>query len=205
QEMFKKIEYVLTQQPKKVLIVEENPQHARALAYFLETFEMNLEIIDKVDDAIHSLQKDNVDCVILDMGISGRKSYDVLENIKQEPGLENLPIIIFTGRNLSVSDEAHIKQYADSIIIKTAHSYKRMFDEVSLFLHLMEKQGGANTSTGKGSKLGALDNVLEGKTVLIVDDDVRNIFSLTKAMENFNLNVLTAIDGKEALVQLRTN
>src|SRR5690606_3486914 len=74
QEMFKKIEYVLTQQPKKVLIVEENPQHARALAYFLETFEMNLEIIDKVDDAIHSLQKDNVDCVILDMGISGRKS-----------------------------------------------------------------------------------------------------------------------------------
>src|SRR5690606_24328127 len=127
QEMFKKIEYVLTQQPKKVLIVEENPQHARALAYFLETFEMNLEIIDKVDDAIHSLQKDNVDCVILDMGISGRKSYDVLENIKQEPGLENLPIIIFTGRNLSVSDEAHIKQYADSIIIKTAHSYKRMF------------------------------------------------------------------------------
>src|SRR5690606_27708862 len=103
--------------PKKVLIVEENPQHARALAYFLETFEMSLEIMDKVDGAIDSLQKDNINCVILDMGVSGRKSYDVLESIKQVPGLENLPIIIFTGRNLSVSDEAHIKQYADSIIV----------------------------------------------------------------------------------------
>lgn len=207
QDIFKKIEYVLTQHPKKVLIVEENPQHAKALAYFLETFDMSLEIRNRIDGAIDSLRKDSVDCVILDMGIPDQKSYDMLEDIKKTPGLENLPIIVFTGRSLSTKDEARIKQYADSIIVKTAHSYKRMLDEVSLFLHLMEKNETASSSPAKGkyNKLGALDDVLQNKTVLIVDDDVRNIFSLTRAMERFKLNVITAVDGKEALVQLRDN
>src|SRR5690606_19331855 len=83
QDIFKKIEYVLTQHPKKVLIVEENPQHAKALAYFLETFDMSLEIRNRIDGAIDSLHKDSVDCVILDMGIPDQKSYDMLEDIKK--------------------------------------------------------------------------------------------------------------------------
>jgi CheY-like chemotaxis protein len=204
-EVFGKIEYVLTHHPKKVLIVEENPKHAKALAYFLETFEVNLELSSGVKDAIQSLSKQDVDCVILDMGIPDQKSYDTLEEVKKTPGLEKLPIIIFTGRSLSRAEELRIKQYADSIVIKTAHSYQRILDEVSLFLHLMERKEPATASTNNYHKLGALTEVLQGKTVLVADDDIRNIYSLTKALETYKMKVISAIDGKEALRLLNEN
>ncbi len=205
QDIFKKIEYVLTHQPKKVLIVEENAKHAKALAYFLETFEVNLEIANEVGAAIDSLRNKDVDCVILDMGIPDQKAYDTLEMVKKTEGLENLPIIIFTGKSLSQAEERRIKQYADSIVVKTAHSYKRILDEVSLFLHLMEKSDKPEPSSLKYHKLGAMDEVLKNKTVLIADDDMRNIFSLTKALEKYQMNVITAVDGKDALQKLRSN
>ncbi|RYF78485.1 MAG: response regulator, partial [Chitinophagaceae bacterium] len=109
--------------------------------------------------------------------------------------------IIFTGKNLSHVEERKIKQYADSIVIKTAQSYQRILDEVSLFLHLVEEHKKGN-GTQKSRKLGGLDEVLRGKTILVVDDDVRNIFSLTKSLENHGVNVVSAIDGKDALKQL---
>ena len=205
QDIFRKIEYVLTHQPKKVLIVEENAKHAKALAYFLETFEVSLEIANDVNAAINSLHNKGVDCVILDMGIPDQKAYDTLEMVKKTEGLENLPIIIFTGKSLSQAEERKIKQYADSIVVKTAHSYKRILDEVSLFLHLMEKSDQPEPSSLKYHKLGALDEVLKNKTVLIADDDMRNIFSLTKALEKYQMKVITAVDGKDALQKLRAN
>lgn len=205
QEIFRKIEYVLQHHPKKVLIVEENEQHAKALAYFLETFDVNLEIKSEVGGAIHSLRSDNVDCVILDMGIPDKQAYDTLEAIKKTPGLEHLPIIIFTGKSLSQPEVMKIRQYADSIVVKTAFSYKRILDEVSLFLHLMEKhsQPEAQPQPPRYHKLGALDEVLKNKTVLIADDDMRNIFSLTKALEKYQMNVIAAVDGKDALKKLK--
>lgn len=205
QNIFEKIEYVLTHHPKKVLIVEENTKHAKALAYFLETYDINLEVKTGVADAVSSLKQENIDCVILDMGIPDQKSYDTLEEVKKIPGLENLPIIIFTGKSLSKTEEVRIKKYADSIVIKTAHSYKRILDEVSLFLHLVENKDKKNESSTNYNKLGALNEVLKNKTVLIADDDMRNIFSLTKALESYKMNVITAVDGKDALKQLRAN
>lgn len=205
QDIFKKIEYVLTQHPKKVLIVEENSRHAQALAYFLKTFDVKLDLKSHVDEAISALQSDDVDCIVLDMGIPDANAYRTLEEIKRTPGLENVPVIVFTGSSLSQKEEVRIKAYADSIVIKTAHSYQRILDEVSLFLHLMEKRSGTEPATGGRRKLRALDEVLTGKTVLIADDDARNIFSLTKALESFQINVITAIDGKDALAKLADN
>jgi signal transduction histidine kinase/CheY-like chemotaxis protein/CHASE3 domain sensor protein len=203
QDIFSKIEYVLTHHPKKVLIVEENAKHAKALAYFLETFDVNLEIKSQIAGAIQSLQDDSVDCVILDMGIPDQKSYDTLEAVKKTPGLENMPIIIFTGKSLSHSEELRIKQYADSIVVKTAHSYKRILDEVSLFLHLVEKSEQTEPAKPRYHKLGAMDEVLKDKTVLIADDDMRNIFSLSKSLEKYQMKVITAVDGKDALKKLK--
>lgn len=205
QDVFQKIEYVLTHHPKKVLIVEENAKHAKALAYFLETYDLSLDITNQVDNAITSLKNDLVDCVILDMGIPDQKSYDVLESLKKTPGLEHIPIIIFTGKSLSHAEEVKIKQYADSIVVKTAHSYKRMLDEVSLFLHLMERDKSQETELKRPHKLGSLQDVLKNKTVLVADDDMRNIFSLTKALEKYKMNVVAAVDGKDALQKLKEN
>jgi signal transduction histidine kinase/DNA-binding response OmpR family regulator/HAMP domain-containing protein len=204
QAVFQKIEHVLNKTYKKVLIVEENTRHAKALAYFLESFNVNAEVSKNITESVDALEKEGVDCVILDMGVPDNKAYDTLEEIKKRSGLENLPIIIFTGKNLSAVEESKIKQYADTIVVKTAHSYQRILDEVSLFLHLIEEN---SETTRKSSfhKLGALDDVLRHKKILITDDDVRNIFSLTKALETHQMQVVTAIDGKEALRMLDAN
>jgi CheY-like chemotaxis protein len=138
------------------------------------------------------------------MGIPDQKGYETLEAVKKTPGLENLPIIIFTGKSLSKAEESRIRQYADSIVVKTAHSYQRILDEVSLFLHLME-EGSQPKSGTRYQRLGALNEVLAGKKILVADDDVRNIFSLSKALELQQMNVFTAMDGKDALRQLEEN
>jgi signal transduction histidine kinase/DNA-binding response OmpR family regulator/CHASE3 domain sensor protein len=199
--LFQKIEDALSRYPKKVLIVEENPMHAKALAYFLESFNVVAEIRNTVTGGIEALNQTNADCVILDMGVPTQGSYDTLEEVRKSPGMEHLPIIIFTGKNLSHAEEMRIKQYADSIVVKTAHSYQRILDEVSLFLHLVEEQK-KDVQSPRYKRAVDLTEVLKDKTVLIADDDVRNIFSLTKSLENYGMNVISAIDGKEALKQL---
>ncbi|MCF0069188.1 response regulator [Dyadobacter sp. CY261] len=204
-EIFKKIEYVISKKSKKVLIVEDNSMHAKALAYFLGTFEIHSELKSDIHEGISALSNNEVDCVILDMGIPDKKAYDMLEEAKKNPEFEHIPIIIFTGKSLSMTEELRIKQYADSIIIKTAHSYQRMLDEVSLFLHVVEENKKNASQISDSRKLGGLGEILNNKTVLIADDDVRNIFSLSKSLENYKMNVLTALDGNEALQKLQEN
>lgn len=199
QQIFSKLEDALTRSPKKVLIVEENPKHAQALSYFLENYNVTSSIQHSIAGSVHILKNQEVDCVILDMGIPDKSAYDTLETVKATQGLEDVPIIIFTGKNLSHAEAGRIRQYADSIVVKTAHSYQRILDEVALFLHLVEQE----KTTGKPADAGnSLEQILKGKTVLIADDDVRNIFSLTKALEQHKVNVITATDGAEALLQL---
>ncbi|RZK77529.1 MAG: response regulator [Pedobacter sp.] len=205
-QIFQKLEHALSRHPKKVLIVEENKQHAEALSYFLSNHDITTKVTDNVNQSISDLQKKEVDCVILDMGVPDKNAYITLETIKKTEGLENLPIIIFTGKHLSKGEESRIKQYADSIVVKTAHSYQRILDEAGLFLHLVEEKETDNKIKKPFSeRLGGLYEVLNNKTVLIADDDVRNIFSLTKALEQHKMKVLAATDGKEALQILKEN
>src|SRR5690606_24634078 len=137
-------------------------------------------------------------------GIPTAQTYELLEKIKKKEGLENLPVIVFTGKSLSEQEEQRIRKYADSIVMKTAQSYQRILSEVTLFLHMVEQQA----ADGKGrtsQKFRALNNILKNKKVLIVDDDVRNIFSLSKALEPMQIQVYTATDGKEAMDILKDN
>ncbi len=202
-QIFEKLEDALSRHPKKVLIVEENEQHAKALSYFLSNASIQTQVVGNVNESIEALKSKEVECVILDMGVPDKGAYETLETIKKSEGLENLPIIVFTGKNLSKGEESRIKQYADSIVVKTAHSYQRILDEAGLFLHLVEEKGKKELSFS--AHLGGLHQVLKDKTVLIADDDVRNIFSLTKALELHNMKVLSATDGKEALRVLAEN
>jgi signal transduction histidine kinase/DNA-binding response OmpR family regulator/CHASE3 domain sensor protein len=202
-QIFEKLEEALSRSPKKVLIVEENEQHAKALSYFLSNSNIQTLVVRNVNESIEALKRKEVDCVILDMGVPDKGAYETLETIKKSDGLENLPIIVFTGKNLSKGEENRIKQYADSIVVKTAHSYQRILDEAGLFLHLVEEKGKKEHPSLEA--LGGLHQVLRDKTVLIADDDVRNIFSLTKALEQHHMKVLSATDGKEALRVLKEN
>jgi signal transduction histidine kinase/DNA-binding response OmpR family regulator/CHASE3 domain sensor protein len=204
-EVFTRIERIITKESQKVLIIEDNPKHAKALSFFLETHHINSEIKSEVAEGLVALNKKEIDCVILDMGIPDKQAYQILDGVKKSPGLENLPVIVFTGKSLSLKEEVKIKKYADSIIVKTAHSYQRMLDEVSLFLHLVEENKNGDNKKESHKKLNLLNNILHEKKVLIVDDDVRNIYSLTKALEIFKMNVITAFDGKEAIKILEEN
>lgn len=199
-EVFSRIEHFVTREAQKVLIIEDNTKHAKALSSFLESNNISSEIKSSMEDGIEALQNPDMDCVILDMGIPDKYAYEILDNIKKNKDFKNLPVIVFTGKSLSMIEEQKIKKYADSIVVKTAYSYQRMLDEVSLFLHLMEDR-----TKDTNLKLKKLNNILNGKTVLVVDDDVRNIYSLTKALEPVKMNVLTAIDGKEAITVLQNN
>lgn len=203
-QIFEKLELALSKNPKKVLIVEENQQHALALSQFLSSASLQTIVASNISDSIEALHQKEVDCVILDMGIPDKNAYETLETIKKSEGLENLPIIIFTGKNLSKGEENRIKQYADSIVVKTAHSYQRILDEAALFLHLVEEKGHKNKEV-KSETLQNVSDVLKDKVVLIADDDVRNIFSLTKALEPHKMKVLPATDGREALATIKAN
>lgn len=206
QEVFNKLENALNRSPKKVLIVEENKQHAKALSYFLSANNITTNIANNVSESIDSLHNREIDIVILDMGVPDKNAYETLETIKQNKGLENLPIIVFTGKSLSQGEEKRIKKYADSIVVKTAYSYQRILDEAGLFLHLVEEKNKKRQEKSGGyENLGELRNILKDKTVLIADDDVRNIFSLTKALEIQGMKVIPAMDGKEALKIMNEN
>lgn len=201
-EIFKKIEAALSTHPKKVFIVEENTRHAEALAYFLETNNVASEIKNSVQESMEALNNALTDCVILDTGYNTRELNDTLDEIKKTPGFENVPVIVFTARSLSHAEEMRMKQHADSIVVKTAHSYQRILDEVSLFLHLVEEGDKKEKKNYRYKNMGALSEVLKNKTVLVADDDVRNIFSLTKSLEHYGMQVVSAIDGKDALQQM---
>lgn len=203
-EIFRRIESVINREKSKVLIVEENPKHAQALSYYLSSFQVESSITKSIPESIQALHREEVNCVILDMGLPETRNYDNLELIKSTPGFENIPIIIFTGKSFSRTEEQRIKQYADSIVLKTAHSYQRILDEVSLFLHIMDQQQ-KNKPATRLERLGSLDEVLKNKTVLLADDDVRNIFSLTKILEQHKMKIIPAIDGKEALEKMNTH
>jgi signal transduction histidine kinase/CheY-like chemotaxis protein/CHASE3 domain sensor protein len=201
--VFERIEYYLNRSARKVLIVEDNSRHAQALAYFLGTHHVRMEIAGTIAESIGLLKKGETHGVILSRE-SGEEGLDTLEMVRGNPDLADIPIIVFTGMNISKSAEARLRQYADSIVVKTAHSYQRVLDEVSLFLHVVT-EGKEEGRASHNGRLGALEEVLRNKTVLIADDDVRNIFSLTRALEQHKMRVLTAMDGKEAISAAEEN
>ena len=201
--IFDKIKYVLDKKENKVLIIEDNYKHAKALAYYLGTYKVNTEIFQTLEESIESLHKKEVDCVILDKSITEENSDKLLETIRSNEGFENLPIILFTGKSLSQPEEFKLKKYADAIVMKTANSYQRILDEVSLFLHLVQNNN--TNSDGNFEKSVIEENSLRGKTVLLADDDVRNIYSMTKALEKYQMNVVPAMDGNEALELMKSH
>lgn len=201
--IYDKIKKSIDDGPRKVLILEESWKHAMALSFFLSNNNIKCVIKHSIDDATLALLNLKVDCVILETATISSDNYEILEVVKSNKGLENLSIIVFAGNNLSAADESKLKQFADSIFIKTTHSFQSILDELALFLHLVEENRGDNKPEIR--RLGRLEEVLHGKTVLIAEDDVRSVFFITSILEQYNMIVVTAMDGKEALSILANN
>jgi CheY-like chemotaxis protein len=142
--------------------------------------------------------------MVLDLGLAEMSGFTLLERIKNEPATQEMPIIIYTGKELSSAEETRLRRYAETIIVKDVKSPERLLDETALFLHRVE----ARLPEQKRRMLERLhnaDSTFEGKTILVVDDDVRNIFSITSVLESYGMEVLFAENGKDAIRVLEEN
>jgi CheY-like chemotaxis protein len=154
------------------------------------------------EEALEALKQKHFDCMVLDLGLADMSGFDLLEKVKDQLQQE-VPVVIYTGRELTKKEETELKRMADAIIIKDVRSPDRLLDETALFLHRIE----ANLPEGKRKILEQLhetDPVLAGKKVLVVDDDMRNIYAITSLLERHKMEVFYAESGAEGLDRLRT-
>jgi CheY-like chemotaxis protein len=198
---FDKMEAVIDKKVRRVLIVDDNATIQKALSSYLGREDIECLTAQTGDEALGKIKAGMADCVVLDMGLPDISGYDLLEKIKTSEEYGDIPVIIYTGKDLSRQEENKIKNYASAIVIKTANSYKRLLDETKLFLHKVDQTIKNGATTGN-SKPYQNEKGLSGKTALIVDDDIRNIFALTKVLEAQNMEIISAGDGLEALSEL---
>jgi CheY-like chemotaxis protein/signal transduction histidine kinase/HAMP domain-containing protein len=185
-----------------ILIVEDNEIENKAVAELLQAHKLKSLSAFSAEEAERILAKHKIDCVILDLNLPGMKGYEWMGKVRSTEGLEDLPIIIYSGKDLSWEEEAKLKKFANTIIIKNEYSYLRLLDEVQLFLHKVNQQ---LPSAGEFKmKLHLPELILKNKKAMIVDDDVRNVYSLASLLELQGMNTVVAYDGQEALDKLQT-
>jgi len=187
---------------ENILIVEDNEVENRAVAELLLAHNLKSSSAFSAEEAEQVLAKQKVDCIILDLNLPGMKGYDWMRKIKSNTGLADIPIIIYSGKDLSEEEETALKEFANTIIIKNEYSYLRLLDEVQLFLHKVNQK----LPSGREfkMKLHVPEEVLRDRKILVVDDDVRNIYSLSSLLELHGMQVVAAYNGKEALQKLET-
>ncbi len=198
-----KMEAVSNKSSRQLLIIEENIKHAAALSDYFTQNKIDTEIALSKEEGLNRLKTSKFDGVILDITDTEHTAFTMLDQIKQNKNLEKLPVIIYTGNTITSEDENRISKYATTSIIKKANTYEKVLDEISIFLHLVDEPKNNDSQRKRKNKL--LDRGLEGKTILIADDDERNIYSLTKVLELQQANVITAVNGKQALELLIAN
>ncbi|HSI28620.1 MAG TPA: response regulator [Methylophilus sp.] len=201
-EVFLKLEEKYTQQIKRVLVVEDDAIQRQSVIQLLTDEDIEIVAVELGEEALQQLHKQVFDCMIIDLKLPDMKGNQLLQRMSTETILSFPPVIVYTGRNLTREEEMELRKYSSSIIIKGARSPERLLDEVTLFLHKVESQ----LSAEHQSMLKTIrnrDRVFEGRKILLVDDDVRNIFALTKVLEHKGLNVDIARNGREAIDKLQ--
>ena len=195
---FANIETFVTRKVRELLVVEDNPELAKQIAEIVGREDVNTEIAGTGAKALELLRSRHFDCVVLDLGLPDMTGFDLLETLKKEIPHGTPPIIIYTGRELTREENNRLKKYAESIIVKGVKSEERLLDETSLFLHRVVK----NLPKQKQEVIENLykkDAALAGKKVLIVDDDMRNLYALSIVLDEKGMKILEAENGEVAL------
>ena len=183
---------------KRLLIVEDNPAEQLGTRELLSYDDIDITVVSTGQEALGIVGQQQFDCVVLDLRLPDMSGFDVLETFRDNPLLSDLPVVVFTGKELSPEEDARLHALARSVVVKGVESPERLLDETALFLHRVV----ANLPNEKQSMLDKLhrsDEALVGKKVLVVDDDVRNIFALSSVLERRGMIVQTAGTGREAI------
>lgn len=189
---------------KHLLIVEDDDIQRNSIIELIGHDDVSITAASTGADALRELRKQRYDCMVLDLMLTDMTGFELLDQIRDDENLVDLPIIIYTGKDLDSKEEMQLRKYAESIIIKDVKSPERLLDETTLFLHRVE----ADLPEDKRKILQKLHNkeeLFEGKKILLVDDDIRNVFALSSVLEGYNMEVTFAENGREAIELLQEN
>jgi HAMP domain-containing protein/CheY-like chemotaxis protein/signal transduction histidine kinase len=200
---FVRIKEYTERRRKRLLVVEDDPGEQLSIQELLGCDDIDVQVASTGSEALAAVAQGRFDCVVLDLRLPDMSGFDILERFRDNPSLTYLPVVVFTGKDLSPEEDARLHMLARSVVVKGVESPERLLDETALFLHRVvtdlppEKQRMLD-------RLHHSDEALVGKKVLVVDDDVRNIFALSSVLERRGMTVLTAGTGREAIATLES-
>jgi signal transduction histidine kinase/DNA-binding response OmpR family regulator/CHASE3 domain sensor protein len=200
-EALQRLEAKISQGIRRVLVVEDDARQRESIGQLLAGPDVEIRAVADAAAALRALAEQTFDCMIMDLNLPDLSGYELLEQMAAQEGTAFPPVIVYTGRSLTHAEEQQLRRFSKSIIIKDARSPERLLDEVTLFLHQVEAQLPA-----EAQRLLRLardrDATLEGRRILVVEDDVRNIFALTSVLEPKGAQITLARNGLEALAAL---
>jgi CheY-like chemotaxis protein/signal transduction histidine kinase/HAMP domain-containing protein len=195
---FERIKVFAQPRTKRLLVVEDSPAERLSIEHLIGHDDVEITAVSTGAEALGALRASGFDCVVLDLRLPDMSGFDLLAEVQQDPQLRDVPIVVFTGRELSVDEEETLRRMAKSIVLKGVQSPERLLDETALFLHRVV----AELPEAKRRMLEHLhqtSEALAGRKVLVVDDDVRNIFALSSVLERHGMHVVIATNGQEGI------
>jgi CheY-like chemotaxis protein len=187
---------------KRLLVVEDDEVQQQSIAELIGNGDVQTTAVTTGADALAALQRETFDCMVLDLGLPDMTGFQLISRVKGETGLRKLPIIVYTGKQLTKREEAELRRMAESVVIKDAQSPERLLDETALFLHRVTERL-PESKRRMLEQLHRTDPTLAGRKALVVDDDVRNIFALTTFLERSEMKVIHAESGRDGIARLQ--
>jgi CheY-like chemotaxis protein len=198
-----RIKTYVTPHTKRLLVVEDNDIERESIIALLDHDDIEITAVATGTDAMAALLDRRFDCCVVDLRLPDMTGFELLDKLQDDPTLRDVPVVVFTGKELSSAEEARLRAVAKSVVLKDVQSPERLLDETSLFLHRVV----ADLPEAKRQVLERLhgtNEVLHGRKVLVVDDDVRNIFALTTVLENQDMEVVSATNGRQAIEMIQS-
>ena len=202
--LMNRIEEFLDRKLKRLLIIEDDKIQNKAIRDLIGNGDVKSSSAFNGKDALKMLEEEKYDCIIMDLGLPDMNGFEILDKIRKNKSINNIPIIVYTGRDLTRDETDRLNKLANTVVLKTAASKERLLDEAMLFLHRVENRLPEDKQQII-RKLHHTDEVLINKTVLVVDDDIRNTYSLTNALVAEGVHCLTAENGIDAISMLEKN
>jgi CheY-like chemotaxis protein len=192
----------LERRTRHLLVVEDDERQRTGLNELLGGPDVEIETVAGGAEALERLRAKRFDCMVMDLMLPDMDGFAMIEQIKKDPALRTVPIVVYTGKELTRKEEMKLREVAQTIIIKDVRSPERLLDETTLFLHRVQSALPDNQRRML-EDLHQSDTLLQGKKVLVVDDDIRNIFAMTSLLERHGMEVVSAENGRDAIELLK--
>lgn len=202
EQAFSKIDNIVNKPLRTLLIIEDDAVTRKSIENLMTDDSIRIVSVGSAESALQLLENEAFDCIILDLGLVDMSGFEFLDIIKNQEKFHDIPVVVYTSKELNKDEDLKLQQYAESIIMKGARSFERLLSETTLFLHQIESEL-PEKKQKMLRKIHGREDILEGKTVLIVDDDMRNVFALNSLLESYKIKTINARNGVEGIKKLK--